>query len=356
MRQITYYSIAISIFMLVSSCSRMVVNVSTADRDKVLIKANELESMQYALQYAAIKDKFLSNPLLDPQEFERQIDNFLRAEVRSGVTDTAEVPSVKQTLIQNIGGELNTIKQSYIDALNLTFDKKYVEAKKKFFNTILQIEDFKLKLADEFDDYEDEIKKFTSEFILPKTNFIEGQMLEVSKTMEKDNLLGDHLVSYVTKKHKISEKFWESEYNTTKTWTMFGNSDIAVVLAEDPDSYNNNYSIKGIRVDADKLIQSSFDMLAQSINLIASTQGVALPSSSDEDNYFAPDPITSVQELSNKESSLESKRKTLQAYKELLLLEIFGKDLDKKNDDDLKKAINEIKVIWESYKSKIDTN
>jgi hypothetical protein len=56
-----------------------------------------------------------------------------------------------------------------------------------------------------------------------------------------------------------------------------------------PDSYNNNYSIKGVRVDAAKLIQSTFDVMTQVVNIAASMTGITLPNTSGDTASFQPE-------------------------------------------------------------------
>ena len=168
---------------------------------------------------------------------------------------------------------------AYTNGLIKTKSKQYDEAISSYLKSIIKSDELRDLILYEFEDINDLNDIFFNNIDLLQ------RVVASAPENNRDNLLGDPMVSYITKTENLD--IWKSNYNKTKSWTSFGNSDIAVVLTEDPESYNNNYTIKGVRVDADKLIQSSFDALAQSISVLTSSHGISVPNDT-TNNYFAP--------------------------------------------------------------------
>ncbi|OYU80507.1 MAG: hypothetical protein CFE23_08435 [Flavobacterium sp. BFFFF1] len=165
------------------------------------------------------------------------------------------------------------------------------------------------------------------------------------------NLLGDKMVSYISMKE--NSHIWKSTYNRTVSNTFFGNADIAVVLNEMPDSYNNNYSIKGVRVDAAKLIQATFDVMVQVVNVAASIAGMPSGGVANADSFY-PDELTDVKDLPLKTSELANRKELFRESQRQLLLKILGENIDGKTLDQQQTSVADIKAFWEMYKANLD--
>lgn len=324
-----------TLYLVCSSCARMVVKVETADLKMVQKEYDTL-----------IKTQISIKALLEKEEIKKELKK--SKEKFSSLTGSALKKSKKEGDINKLASKINfTYTQALIEnkALNYyNLSKSY----KKLINEYSTFEN----LVENTDTDNKEAVKNQKEELKRQSEKVE-KVKELRERDQKRNLLGDLLTSYVTSDTAKNADLWKSNYNEAKSTTGFGNADIAVVLMEDADSYNNNYSIKGVRVDADKLIQSSFDILAQSITLLASTTGVVPQGGGDEDNYFAPTEIPQIQQLATNKIELRKKQEQLKAYKQLIILDILSRNLDGKNKDDTKKAIKDINAIWTSYKSKL---
>lgn len=317
-----------TISIVCASCARMVVRVKTADLATVQKKYQTLKEEQTKIETSLTEAKLKKQITLKKQvkEKKKEIDKLIQqTKTLHGIGDD----------FKNIANSNNLDEEQYstLGVFASNNSNPNIKLKGKEIKTSV----------DEKEDLEEQLTQ------------LKKSITTIYTTPPRKNLLGDLLTSYVTSDSaKRKDKIWKSKYNEAKSNARFGNADIAVVLMEDPESYNNNYSIKGVRVDADKLIQSSFDVLAQSITLLASTTGVVPQGGGDEDNYFAPSAIPQIKQLTTKNTELRKKQKQLKAYKNLIILEILNRDLDNaKTDDEVKKAIKEITAIWTSYKSKL---
>ncbi len=338
--------IALITFLLNFSCSRMIVNVSTADLKTVNKNTDSLMDRINAFKYSRQRKNIFSNKLFQIEEMNKMFENLMEEGKKSGFVNSDDSKTIIEDFQKGTLMKLSDIKNTYSEGVTLTEQENYSQAIDKYLDATAKtnsmnkwfISYFRFGKLDNYKKLLDLIESFESDIVSVPTK-------------SKNNLLGDPLVSYITKKE--NKGIWKSQYNKTKSWTALGNSDIAIVLRDDPESYNNNYTIKGVRVDADKLIQSSFDFLAQSINVLASTQGISVPADT-TNNYFAPNVIPAIQNLESEKNKLSNKEQMLEAYKEFIVLEILNRDLDNKSLADLKVSVEEIKSIWAKYKANIE--
>ncbi|WP_299554503.1 hypothetical protein [Seonamhaeicola sp.] len=341
---ITFFIIVISLSSF-HSCARMVVNVSTADSDRVQEEGEKYIDRMKAYAFVEIKPLVFACDLFDSDKMNTYISKDIKEGIAVGTIASDDEAILKTNIKSFTDAAIKVIQNTYKQATALTEQKKYSEAVDRFWDSYNLVEQLKKDIKHELDNSD-------------AANSIEAiecfsVLYAEAASGDRFNLLGDPMVSYITKEENLP--LWESTYNRTKSSTFFGNADIAVVLQEDPESYNNNYAIKGVRVDADKLIQSSFDVLAQSINVVASSQGIALPDKG-EQNYFYPDVIPEIQNLATEKNKLADKRKEYEAYRKLLIVNILNKNLDNKSGEELKTAIDEIKALWATYKAKMASN
>ena len=325
----------------VSSCSRMIIEVSTADLVTVHTETENIRDQIDAYAYASVNQVFFSNTLFDKDQLSQEFEKVIATDI----SDSADTQKFMKLFETNVQRKVMEIKNAFNTGLILTEQANYSKAKDSYLMSFVKSVELEDLVSVELENTKG------SNFFFDQINILQD-IIKSAPTKRKDNLLGDPLVSYITKNK--NDHIWKSKYNKTKSWTSFGNSDIAVVLTEDPDSYNNNYTIKGVRVDADKLIQSSFDVLAQSINVLASSQGIPI-SEDTKNNYFAPTSIPAIQQLPAEESKLKENQKILIEYQNLIILEILNKGLDSKSGDELITSINEIKLRWNDYREKLES-
>lgn len=333
--------------LVFTGCTSLKVQVSTADP----IKLKEIASKIDPYEKLAFKFKIGMNPMLhsdiilSKDDIMNKVTTYIDEELKEGHYDTITAVQAKLNFDKNYTAAVDTIVNRNSAIETKMFQKKYAEAVNGYLGLLPQFQKLISNLK-------------TQPYL---TNEIKDPIILQATTNLNDanavfhngraNLLGDEIVSYITKKE--NDKIWESTYNKTVSNTFFGNSDIAVVLNEMPNNYNNNYSIKGVRVDAAKLIQSSFDMMTQVINVAASVSGV-LPTYKGDDNSFYPEQFDEVKTLPAKTTELSNKKALFEQMQKQLLLKILNENINKKSGDDLKKAISEIHDYWEANKTNLN--
>lgn len=333
--------------VLLSSCSNLRVQVSTANPEslkKIAAKIDPLE--KEAFHYRKILNPLYSTQIIvDKDLIMEQFNENLRNELNVGKVDQLSFYKSEADFKTNYSDIVYDLHLKYSIANDFILKKEYQKA----INIYLSIEQLFQKLKSNLED----------EMIL-KENQKSSIILEISRKLSavnavfyngRANLLGDQIVSYITMKE--NDSIWKSTYNRTASRTYFGNADIAIILNEMPNNYNNNYSIKGVRVDAAKLIQSTFDVMTQVVNVAASMSGI-LPANAGDTNSFYPEEFEEIKTLSDKTSELQNKTELLKETQKQLLLKILGEGIQNKKDDDLKKSVSDIKDFWDEYKLNLD--
>jgi hypothetical protein len=128
---------------------------------------------------------------------------------------------------------------------------------------------------------------------------------------------------------KYYKKYKTSHYNTTIARTFFGNSDIAIKM-ESP----GEFTIKGVRVDADEAVKTSFKVLNQGIKYLAYAQGipVAGTSTSSKNNVVIPELEKSENSAKVLNQKIKNEEDKLNALITILIESIKEKD-DKKGKE-----------------------
>jgi hypothetical protein len=344
MKKILFLGVMLLIFC---SCSTLKVQVSAADQDqlkKIADKLDVFEKMAFDYRKALIP---LTNAkiITKRDDLINQYAIASKKAVASGNRDSSTAGlaqgSFKAGYIKAIDEILTDFNKANIEMVN----KRYHAAVDIYLLLPQKLQKVASNLA--LDDALEEQQK--EPFITDIT-----QKLSTANTVfhgGRANLLGDKMVAYITMKK--NDTLWKSTYNKTVSTTFFGNADIAVVLNEMPDSYNNNYSIKGVRVDAAKLIQSTFDVMTQVVNIAASMTGITLPNTSGDTASFQPEEFDQIKNLPANTVELQNRKEVLQAAKKQLLLKILGENLAHKKGDDLKKSVEAINTFWDVYKPNI---
>lgn len=189
--------------------------------------------------------------------------------------------------------------------------------------------------------------------IVLKSEVIEKASNAISTSIRtKFPILGDPMVSFLTKKE--NDSIWKSCYNKTVSNNFFGNADIAFILRGNPPEneiksgdYNNNFTIKGVRLDSNAASNALLTGLTQTLNFIANTQGIPLISNFQQNaDYPVPIQNSSVIELSNDKVSLEGKKKKIKEIKRDLIDYINSEKIDSKSGTDLTAALKRIENYW----------
>lgn len=333
--------------VLLSSCSSLRVQVSTANPDSLKKMAEKIDILEKeAFHYRKNLSPLLSTQIIVNKDLiTKQFNENLRDVLNKGEINKTDFYLDEANFITNYTTIVDEILLKYNSANSLVIKKNYQQALDQYFSILQHFQKLKSNLE--------------AEDIL-KDNQKEKILLEISTKLSaaiavfyngRANLLGDQIVSYITLKE--NDHIWESTYNRTASRTYLGNSDIAVILNEMPNNYNNNYSIKGVRVDAAKLIQSTFDVMTQVVNVAASMSGIQ-PATAGDANSFYPEEFEEIKTLSEKTSELQNKTELLKESQKQLLLKILGEGIQDKKDEDLKKSVSEIKNFWDEYKLNLD--
>lgn len=331
------------------SCSNLRVQVSTANPEslkKIAGKINPMEKL--AFQYKKALQPLLGLKIITEKDnIIKQFDDNLKTEVTTGISDQATADIVKSTFNQNYTAVVDGILSDYNTANTKMVNKLYKDAVDIYLGMPQKFQTLKSNLS-----IEEVLKPEQKEAII---NEIATKLSVVTAIFHngRANLLGDEIVSYITMKE--NDTIWKSTYNRTASRTYFGNADIAVVLNEMPNNYNNNYSIKGVRVDAAKLIQSTLDVMTQVVNVAASMSGV-LPANKGDANSFYPDEFDEIKSLPVKSVELQNRKDLLKETQKQLLLKILGEHMQNESGTDLKNSVAGIKAFWDEYKVNLSPN
>lgn len=103
-----------------------------------------------------------------------------------------------------------------------------------------------------------------------------------------------------------------STYNFSRARTFIGNADIAILMRSPGE-----FVVKGVRVDADEAVRTSFKVLNQGIKYLAASYGI--PVKADNSQSIGKSIIPELDSLNIKNSQYEIKLKELQASTEMLL-------------------------------------
>jgi hypothetical protein len=330
---------------LCSSCSTLKVQVSTADQDQLKVIADKIDVFEKtAFDYKkALLPLTASKIITERDNIMAQYTAGLKREVISGKKNQLGADLAKASfqtnysaVIDNIFTDFNTANIEMVNKRYHTAVDIYLLIPQKFQTLRSNLETDEVLTAEQ---KEPIVTDITQKLSTANTVFHGGRA----------NLLGDKMVAYITMKK--NDTLWKSTYNQTVSHTFFGNADIAVVLNEMPNSYNNNYSIKGVRVDAAKLIQATFDVMTQVVNVAATMSGITPPGGGggDKDSFY-PDEFDQIKTLAAKTVELQNRKEELKAAQKQLLLKMLGERLAHKTGDDLKKSVIAISSFWDAYK------
>lgn len=324
------------------SCATLKVQVKTADKDSLDVYYDKIDKNRVlAYQYQQGISYLLSSKIISNRS---EITSLFSDFLKKDVSDVEYINEMKSSFSEKYIVVVDGLLIKMNNNSKLIIDKKYNEALLGYYD---MFEDY-LKLKKDINN-----ENFLSE--KDKTDFAIDANLKLNTANKmffngRANLLGDEMVGYITKKENCH--LWKSTYNRTVSRTYFGNADIAVILNDLPNNYNNNYTIKGVRLDGARLIQSSFDVVTQAINVAASMYGISTANQGDT-NSFYPESFTLINELPSKTIELENKNALFLEVRKQLIIKILNEDMTSKNLNEMKKSIDRINAFWEFYNVKL---
>lgn len=341
--------ILLIVLIILSGCSSLRVQVSTANPKSLKKIADGIDPFEkLAFDYKKALMPLLNSRIITEKDLiTSQFDQNIILLKAANVIVQADADLLKSTFDASYNDVVNQILTDYNNTTTYMVNKNYHQAVDIYLTLPQKFQNLKFGLSTEDilkpDQKEPIINEISAKLNIANAIFYNGRA----------NLLGDQIVSYITMSE--NDSIWKSTYNRTVSRTYFGNADIAVVLNEMPNNYNNNYSIKGVRVDAAKLIQSTFDVMTQVINIAASMNGIMLPATNDT-NSFYPEEFTEIKTLSAKTAELKNRKVLLRATQKQLLLKILGENMQHKTTLEIQTSVADIKQFWDAYKLHLETN
>jgi hypothetical protein len=169
---------------------------------------------------------------------------------------------------------------------------------------------------------------------------------KVALLMGGARLLDDPLAPIVI---AAPDEFWKGVYNKTTALGTMGNTDIAIKMET-----AGTFTIKGLRVDASKVTEATFDVLKKSIRMVAAAYGVPLPASekkSQQEHGGSPtDLLMSADEVRH---SADRKRLLSRAAALTLFDLIVAGRSHLADATSRKAAIQNLKLSFKSYKGQL---
>ncbi|NGZ95146.1 MAG: hypothetical protein CV089_03255 [Nitrospira sp. WS110] len=146
--------------------------------------------------------------------------------------------------------------------------------------------------------------------------------------------------------------FWKGVYNETTALGTMGNTDIAIKMET-----VGTFTIKGLRVDASKVTEASFDVLKQSIRMVAAAYGVPLPATEKKPQQDSSGSATDILMTTDEIRQSADRKRLLSKTAALTLLDlIVAQRSDLTSSSTRKTAIQNLKHSFEAYKGQLAGN
>jgi hypothetical protein len=160
------------------------------------------------------------------------------------------------------------------------------------------------------------------------------------------DLLDDSLAPIII---AAPSQYWKGIYNKTDATGTIGNTDIAIKMET-----IGTFTIKGIRLDASKVTEATFDVLKQSVRMVAAAYGI--PTSADQTTGNSGDtgsPTNTVLSIDQMRQTAERKR-LLSRTAALTILDLIVTQKDNLADNNKRKiAVQQLKKSFEAYKAQL---
>jgi len=148
------------------------------------------------------------------------------------------------------------------------------------------------------------------------------------------------------------DEFWKGVYNKTSALGTMGNTDIAIKMET-----VGSFTIKGLRVDASKVTEATFDVLKQSIRMVAAAYGVPLPAAEKKTKQDAGGSPTDVLMAADEVRQVADRKRLLSKTAALTLLDlIIAQRSDLNSAPTRSTAIQNLKRSFEAYKGQLAGN
>lgn len=163
------------------------------------------------------------------------------------------------------------------------------------------------------------------------------------------DLFDDHLAPFII---SASENYWQGVFNKTEASGQIGNTDIAIKMET-----IGTFTIKGVRLDASKVTEASFQVLKQSVKLVAAAYGIPTPGGTPPTvgDQISGSPAAMVMNIDQLRQTADLKRQKSQ-YAALSLLDLIISerlDLLSANNPARKAAVDRIKKSFQAYKPQL---
>lgn len=352
------------ILILCTSCvSKLKVTVEVADRDKIIAEDIKLNKLNIPYSINSL-EKFINNWATN---YDGKL-NELFSNVQTTLGTTALSDAVIESFTTKINSHITNLKankdeadknyKSYLkdaDEQSYVISKYYVD---KAANDLLSLEavfqEANILSAAAVE------RVPTSQNLAVAITDSKTALSNNGSTRTRFPILGDELAWFIAKNK--DKDIWKSLFNKTVCSNFMGNADMAMILRSNPPEreirsgdYNNNFTIKGVRLDAADATNALVTGLTQTFNFIASTQGFpsilnATPQTGTAENPL-PSTISSVNSIYDDKYKIESDKKKYEKCKALLIEKIKKENILAMRDRDeakIKEAAKRIREYWET--------
>lgn len=324
------------VLMMTSCSSALKIRVDVLNREALrkFPEFNKLEAEQIYVKLKTAYDKSFFD------EYRKDLKKLTRAEITKLVNDAviapADAPAITTKINTTIDQTLEKVKTDVDGALKSYETPSLVKGLPEYAAIKGKIEASVVPFLELKHNLEVEIGHPINGFDL----FFEQKKRELS--LSDDELLDDLLTSSVVHSPK---RFWKlmkvksdfslsykktnkkSPYSRTLVRTFMGNSDIAITMEN-----KGHFTVKGVRLDAAKVVEATFKGLTQSIHFLAMTSGVPVKKDDSE--------VPLLPELEQLSKARAETRENIQLFNESILqvantvllqqVDLLGTDATKK--------------------------
>lgn len=373
----TLLKLAVFSLVMTGCASRLKVTVKVADREQILAMAEaslKTEVLPSIIALENFKNSWNEQALLD--EIFSSVEKKLEAKLRPAIKD-----DYKKQFQERFGSKIILIN-GYIDEAKKQYDAGKANDAFMVINKanleIMSIQgvlkDYKADLAKatnaggtvEYGTQKAMVQKSINDIgsgPAEKSLAVAAKAAVAGSDRTRFPILGDPLTSYITQKKNGKELIWKNTFNKTVSWNLFGNSDVAVILRSNPPEkemktgdYNNNFIVKGVRMDAADATNALITGLTQTMNFIANTQGISVPMpqpTSTTDPVPVQNPL--VTGFFADTMTYATKKKRLEDCKKMLIEKIKMENIGAiEDEDEFNKAVLRIEAYWTSLKTELN--
>lgn len=144
-------------------------------------------------------------------------------------------------------------------------------------------------------------------------------------------------------------QYWKGIFNKTDAFGTVGNTDIAIKMET-----IGTFTIKGIRLDASKVTEATFDVLKQSVRMVAAAYGIPTPADQTSANSGDTGSPTNIVLSIDQVRQASERKRLLSRRAALTILDLIVTQKDNlTNDGKRKAAIQQLKMFFEAYKTQL---